>query len=196
MPRIEKAERMNLKFTFNGPKPDHEHPSPAGRELPDSLKHLDFGAKSSGGAGSSDLWLRAAIAEDHVFVRAVSGDGVVYAKSRVAIRPDQAGAETPASWLSAVRSGASRALAEAGEHLASSIRGLHVLSTGPVTELLADERARTLFPAIGVPTTMLPAVPVPGAQLGVSDDAWQRRTGLPAGTPVFAGTATPEDQPA
>ncbi|MEB4613574.1 hypothetical protein [Leucobacter sp. M11] len=187
---------MNLKFTFNGPKQDHDHGAPQGRELPDSLKHLDFGAKSSGGAGSSDLWLRAAIAEDHVFVRAVSGDGVVYAKSRVSITADAPDAATPESWLLAVRSGASRALAEAGEHLASSIRGLYVLAELPVTELLADDRARALFPAIGVPAAALPAVPVPGAQLGVSDDAWQRRTGLPVGTPVFADTATPEDRPA
>lgn len=61
----------------------------------------------------------------------------------------------------------------------------HSLKSG--YDLLALEWPVGALSALGIDPTQLPSVVAPGTELGRSGAAWAELTGLPAGTPVFAG---------
>jgi len=61
----------------------------------------------------------------------------------------------------------------------------HALKSG--YDLLALEWPVGALIALGIDPAQLPDVVAPGSELGTSGAAWLELTGLPAGTPVFAG---------
>ncbi|MGH3491704.1 MAG: FGGY-family carbohydrate kinase [Sciscionella sp.] len=61
----------------------------------------------------------------------------------------------------------------------------HGLKSG--ADLLACRWPAAVFDALGVPTAILPELVLPGTRLGTVSTAAAQRSGLRAGTPVFAG---------
>ncbi|SDK17184.1 FGGY-family carbohydrate kinase [Nonomuraea jiangxiensis] len=62
----------------------------------------------------------------------------------------------------------------------------NALKTG--VDLIEERWPAEVFDALGVPAEILPAVVRPGTRLGVVDARAAEETGIPAGTPVIAGT--------
>lgn len=173
---------MDLKFTFNGKgNDDHEHVAPGGRPLPAALGGLSLSAAAPAGGGSSELWVHVTVDGDTASTVAVSGDGVEYAAASTRLSPGDAEATARA-----VRSGVARALAALGEHLAGSIRGIRIGVPGG--EPLDGASAVASYAALGVAGAFAASG---GSQVGASDAACQRRTGVPAGTAIFAGLTAP-----
>jgi sugar (pentulose or hexulose) kinase len=61
----------------------------------------------------------------------------------------------------------------------------HALKSG--YDLLGLEWPANALSALGLDPRILPEVVAPGSLLGVSSEAWAETTGLPAGTPLYAG---------
>ena len=85
-----------------------------------------------------------------------------------------------------------RWVAHQADVLASAIIGTrvatdwsHSLKSG--YDLLELEWPDRALGALGIDPSSMPSVVAPGTELGRSDEAWAKSTGLPSGTPVFAG---------
>ena len=85
-----------------------------------------------------------------------------------------------------------RWVAQQADVLAAAIIGTRVASDWSHSlksgyDLLALEWPIVALGTLGIDPTKLPSVVAPGTELGRSGAAWAELTGLPAGTPVFAG---------
>lgn len=171
---------MDLKFTFNGgdqndANPGHTHdgvevPSPTGIPLPFS---------TAPASTSSVLDVHVRREGDDIVAEAISGDGVTYARAQVpsgtALTSDATGAIRTSSDVdggvtalaSSVRSAISRAVAELEGPLSEAVTGIRIaLGTA------GSEIAAILFPERSAPDQ-------------TTDAAFQRRTGVNAGTPII-----------
>ncbi|MET4782361.1 FGGY family carbohydrate kinase [Glaciihabitans sp. UYNi722] len=137
--------------------------------------------------------------------------GIMYDDARAGALGPEANAADPARWARLgyriqptwalpkiawlARSGLlsdGRYLAHQADVLASAIVGTrvatdwsHSLKSG--YDLLALEWPVSALRALGIDPATMPSVVAPGTELGDSSAEWAESTGLPAGTPVFAG---------
>ena len=157
---------MDLKFTFNGGPSDgdahdHGHESAA---MPAQGIPLPFTTAPS--STSSVLEIQVRREADDIIAEAVSGDGVTYARAQV----PEAGTALAAT----VRSAISRAVAELEGPLSEAVTGITITVGAEGPDVIA-----TLFPTAREEED--------GAVAFGTDDAFQRRTGISAGTPVSLG---------
>jgi sugar (pentulose or hexulose) kinase len=137
--------------------------------------------------------------------------GIMYDDARAGVLGPEANAADPARWARLgyriqptwalpkiawlARSGvlfANRWVAHQADVLASAIVGTrvatdwsHSLKSG--YDLLALEWPVDALSTLGIDPSKMPSVVAPGTELGRSGAAWADSTGLPRGTPVFAG---------
>lgn len=152
---------MDLKFSFGGASPDqHDHGgAPSGIPLPFATKPL--------ASTSSVLELRARLEDTEIVGEALSGDGVAYTTSRVALRSND-----DASLAKAVRSAVSRAVAGLEAPMIDSISALVLDLSGKESVVLAE---------LGI-TADVTAKPV-----ATVDAALQTRVGISSGTVIRFG---------
>ena len=125
---------MDLKFTFGGASPDHDHGgAPSGIPLPFS---------TAPASSSSELELVARLADGALVAEALSGDGVSYAHAETSAEdPD------PAALARSARSALARAVAELEGPLSEAVTVV-VLDLGAASEAVARELG--LDPAVPV----------------------------------------------
>lgn len=151
---------MDLKFSFGGASPDHDHGSDHGHgDAPPGFS-LPITSIAPMPSGSSVLEVRATLAASSVIGEALSGDGVSYARAEV---PVDEGADPPAL-ARAARSALSRAVAGLEGPLSESVSAVVLEFGGAEAEVLGE-------------------FGLPAADAAV-DDALQRRIGIAAGTPI------------
>lgn len=149
---------MDLKFSFGGASPDHSHDghgeAPSGIPLPFSVAPAST---------SNVLEIHVRCAESEVVAEALSGDGVTYGRAEV-----EEAARDPKALARAMQSAVARVVAELDGPLADSV-------TAIVLQLSGAE-AKTVE-ALGFDEAQDP-------ELAFTSEAFQRRTGVAAGTPV------------
>ncbi|MBK0418969.1 hypothetical protein JD276_07965 [Leucobacter sp. CSA1] len=165
---------MDLKFSFGGSEPEHHDHGAASGTTPDGVPPggipLPFSTAPASSSGVLELAVRRS--GGTLVAEAVSGDGVTYGRSEVRL-----GGEDPAALAAAVRSALSRVVAELGVPLAGSVTALTLDLAAAAHPVVAELG----FPTHGDPGSAKPRDP--GAT-AVTDTAFQRRTGIAAGTPV------------
>lgn len=149
---------MDLKFSFGGASPDqHDHGgAPSGIPLPFATKAL--------ASTSSVLELRARLDGDQVIGEALSGDGVAYTTSRVALQ----GTGT-APLAKATRSAISRAVAGLEAPMIESISALVLDLAGSEADVLTE---------LGI------AVDSAATPVATVDEKLQTRVGISVGTAI------------
>lgn len=149
---------MDLKFSFGGASPDHHHDdqgeAPSGIPLPFSVAPAST---------SSVLEVRVRYTESAIIAEAVSGDGVTYGRAELA-----APARDPRALARAVQSAVARVVAELEGPLADSVTAVVLQFEGAESQIIE---------ALGFAVAQDPA-------LAHTSEAFQRRTGIAAGTPV------------
>lgn len=157
---------MDLKFSFGGASPDHSHDghggAPSGIPLPFSTAPASLTLTTS---PSSVLEVQVRCTETEVIAEAVSGDGVTYGRAEVAEV-----ARDPHALSRAVQSAAARVVAELEVPLADAV-------TAVVLQL--DGAEPQVIEGLGFESAQDPA-------LALTSEAFQRRTGIAAGTTVRA----------
>ena len=159
---------MDLKFSFNGGSSDgdaHDHGHATGAPAAQGIP-LPFTTGPSSTSSVLEIQVRREPAA--LVAEAVSGDGVTYARAHVA---DSGGV-----LAGTVRSAISRAVAELEGPLSEAVTGITITVGDEGPDVIA-----TLFPTARESEN--------GAVEFVTDDAFQRRTGVSAGTPVTLASA-------
>ncbi|QIM16289.1 hypothetical protein G7067_07385 [Leucobacter insecticola] len=152
---------MDLKFSFGGATPDHDHGSHGEAGQDPALTGVPLPFTVTPASKSSVLEVHVRCSDTQVIAEAVSGDSVTYARSEV----DEA-ARDPAALARAVSSATARVVAGLEGPLAEAVSGV-ILSLG------GSEQAVVV--ALGFGNDV--ASPL-------TSEAFQRRTGVTSGTPV------------